>query len=53
MNGVTELKNLLRQKTWDKDVDTFLEAVRERIKAAFAKARQETGGKKRIRFFLR
>ena len=35
------------------DVDTFLEAVRERIKAAFAKARQETGGKKRIRFFLR
>jgi len=37
----------------EQDVDTFLEAVRERIKAAFAKARQETGGKKRIRFFLR
>jgi hypothetical protein len=37
----------------EQDVDTFLEGVRERIKAAFAKARQDTGGKKRIRFFLR
>jgi uncharacterized protein YpuA (DUF1002 family) len=35
------------------DVDTFLEGVRDRIKNAFAKARQDTGGKKRIRFFLR
>ena len=37
----------------EQDVDTFLEGVRDRIKTAFTKARQDTGGKKRIRFFLR
>lgn len=35
------------------EIDKVLHEVHERLKAAFSKAKAETGGKKRIRFFLK
>ena len=35
------------------EIDALMDQIRQRLKAAFAKAKSETGGKKRVRFFLK
>lgn len=37
----------------EQEVDALTDQIRQRLRAAFAKAKSETGGKKRIRFFLK
>jgi len=37
----------------EQEIDALVDQIRQRLKAAFAKAKSETGGKKRIRFFLK
>jgi hypothetical protein len=49
------LRGLLGDRTAveEHEVDALLDQIRQALKAAFAKAKSETGGKKRIRFFLK
>lgn len=37
----------------EQEIDALVDQIRQRLKDAFAKAKSETGGKKRIRFFLK
>lgn len=37
----------------EQEIDALVDQIRQRLRAAFAKAKSETGGKKRIRFFLK
>jgi len=37
----------------EQEIDALVEQIRQRLRSAFAKAKSETGGKKRIRFFLK
>ena len=49
------VKDLLGERlaVEEQEIDALLDQIRQRLKGAFAKAKSETGGKKRIRFFLK
>ncbi len=49
------LKDLLGERlaVEEQEIDALIDQIRQNLKAAFAKAKSETGGKKRIRFFLK